>query len=164
MTFSSRPPLLISLIIALAGFGILIVILSIIHVPAVWFQALLIPSVVVMGFVVGLVQVVNLPLFAWQQRLWIVLGMTGWLLSLLLMKMIERPLQPFTLSWSISSVHGYSIPVSVLISGLLCGSVFGIGQSVILRLTPRMARRWIGATLCTYTFVWILAGIRSWVV
>ena len=77
MTFSSRPPLLISLIIALAGFGILIVILSIIHVPAVWFQALLIPSVVVMGFVVGLVQVVNLPLFAWQQRLWIVLGMTG---------------------------------------------------------------------------------------
>ena len=164
MTFSSGRTLLISLIIALAGFGTLIAARSIIYVPAVWFQPRLITSVVVMGFTVALVQIQYLPLLALQQWLWISLAITGWLLSLLLMKLSERPLQHIELSWAISSVHGYTVPLSFLISGLLCGGVLGIGQSALLRLTPRMARTWVSATLCTYTFVWVLAGVHSWVV
>jgi hypothetical protein len=164
MTSSPRSLLLISLGVAGAGFGLLIGALSVIRVPAVWFQAFLLGSVLVMALVVGLVQGVTLPLHAGQRWRWVALSITGWLLSLLMMKIGERPLQHVTLSWAISSVHGYTIPTSVLISGLLCGSILGIGQSMILCLTPHLARKWFGATLCTYTLVWLFAGIRSWVV
>jgi hypothetical protein len=158
-----RSPLLVSLGSALIGFALLLLTLFVFRVPAVWFPAFLGASVLSVSFFVGLVQASTLLAQARQRWSWICIGMSGWVLSLLVAMFSERPLERFALSYTSSSGHGYTLPASVLISGLLAGSSIGIGQSLILQLAPRRAATWISATISLYLSVWILAGIRTWI-
>jgi hypothetical protein len=162
--YSSRSQLFYTLGIALLGFFALLVELSIFRVPALWFNAFLSLSVLAMALLVGFGQAYRLVSGMRNRGFWIGAGLLGWMLSLLIAHIAERPFHYFDIVVATSSTNGYKLPAAFLVSGLITGSIIGAGQSRILGLSLRDTAKWIGTMICFYMVIWMVAGTRPWVV